>query len=85
MDNSNDAKRKGRLAFGDRNGSRRFPERLVRGEQQHLAKITSEDAAQIRAEYAAGGISQEKLAEKFGISQPTTSSIIRREIWRHVP
>ena len=35
-DNNRDAAEKGRMAKGDRNGSRLYPERLVRGEKHHM-------------------------------------------------
>lgn len=53
-----------------------------RGERNGRARITWLIAREIRRLYAAGGISQQKLADKFGMGQPTVSQIIRNEIWR---
>lgn len=64
-DNSADMVRKGRSAVGDKNGSRRHPERLVRGDNHHHRKnpekvqcenngralLTNEQARNIRRRY----------------------------------
>lgn len=42
--------------------------RAMRGEKQHMAAMTDEEAARIRAEYREGGISIPRLAEKYGKS-----------------
>ncbi len=43
--------------------------------------MTLERAEEIRARYAAGGVSQRKLASEFGISQSSVSLILNRRIW----
>jgi len=40
-------------------------------------KFTLEEAEEIRKEYSAGGISQTKLAVKYGVSQPIINMILR--------
>jgi len=40
-------------------------------------KFTLEEAEAIRKEYSAGGISQTKLAVKYGVSQPIINMILR--------
>jgi DNA-binding XRE family transcriptional regulator len=40
------------------------------------AKLTQEDADAMRALYAAGGITQPQLAERFGVSQSTANNIL---------
>lgn len=42
-----------------------------------IAKLTKQEAAQIRAEYAEGGISQTSLGVKYGVSQMVISRLIR--------
>lgn len=82
-DNSADMVSKGRDAGGDRNGSRLYPERLVRGEENANAKLTPEIVREIRGRSAAG----EKgttLALAFGVRPATISCIVRRKTWRHV-
>lgn len=44
-------------------------------------KVTREQAAEIRARYAAGGVSQFVLAGEYGISQPHVSEIVRKVSW----
>ena len=52
-----------------------------RGSRCYAAKLTEDQVRQIRAEYAAGGISQRLLARKFGISQGPLSAIVLRKSW----
>ncbi len=58
--------------------------RYTRGEDQPRSKLTDEQVASIRSEYAAGGITQKQLGTKYGVIQITISRIIRREIWKHI-
>lgn len=44
-------------------------------------KISSEIAAEIRAQYAAGGVSQQKLGEVFGVNQRMVSNIVLGKAW----
>lgn len=45
------------------------------------AKLSEDDARSIRREYALGLSSQEKIGERYGISQPAVSLIVRRINW----
>jgi len=54
------------------------------GEQNGAARLTAADVLGIRAQYAAGGISQQKLGERFGVSQSSISCVLLRETWAHV-
>ena len=49
----------------------------MRGGGYAKRKFTLEGAEQIRNEYKAGGISQTKLGEKYGVSQPIINMILR--------
>jgi ribosome-binding protein aMBF1 (putative translation factor) len=49
----------------------------MRGGGYAKRKFTLEEAEQIRNEYKAGGISQTKLGEKYGVSQPIINMILR--------
>ena len=40
-------------------------------------KLTDEDVAEIRARYAEGGVSQEALSWKFGVSQKHISDLLK--------
>lgn len=74
-----------RLARGDKNGSRLHPECLVRGEAVSISKLTTSKVIDLRARYAAGGISQRRLAALYGVQQSTIGQILRHETWAHVP
>ena len=50
---------------------------IPKGEDHYRAKITNEEASRIRIAYAVGGISQQGLADRYGLTQCTVSSIIR--------
>lgn len=56
----------------------------VRGENNHNALLTTEQVRNIRNEYDAGGISERKLAQKYGVSRGTIRSIIKRFNWKYV-
>lgn len=47
------------------------------------AKLTDDQVRAIRNRYASGEVSQQKLADEFGLTQPTVSSIIRGETYQH--
>lgn len=55
-----------------------------RGSKHGKAVLTESDAKNIRAEYALGGITQQQLAAKYGVSRQTVSDVIRRVGWAHV-
>lgn len=55
--------------------------RTIRGSDRTDAKLTEADVLEIRA---ASGISQQKLAEKYGVHQVLISKIKKGERWGHV-
>lgn len=65
-DNTQDAMRKGRQVIPK-----------GRGETSGNAKLTNSQAAEIRNRYSAGGISQQKLAIEYGVTQMVVSHIVR--------
>lgn len=65
-DNSLDAREKGRLPTGERNGS---------------SKLTYEQVAEIRALYATGNYSQMQIAAMFHVHQTLISAITRNVRW----
>lgn len=66
LENARDRTARGRLsaAPGERNGR---------------AKLTDAQVAEIRARYAAGGITQIALAHEYGVIQPHISRLVRGE------
>lgn len=93
-----DAKQKGRLATGDRNGARTHRGKLrqgvldylkrhpaaQKGVHNHNAKLTEHQVLEVRRRYAAGGVSQSALAREYGISQTGMSAVLRGTLWQHV-
>jgi hypothetical protein len=69
---------KANMADAGRNGH------IVRGEAHCGSKLTAEIVRAIRAEYAAGGVSQARLARKYGVTGPLIGLIVRRKRWKHV-
>jgi hypothetical protein len=51
------------------------------GEANGASRLTREQADAIRAEYAAGGISQHVLADRYGVTAMTVNKIVRGRTW----
>lgn len=90
QDNNRDRDQKGRNnpVRGDAHWARRHPERNPwlggdhqRGERNNHAKITQEQAEQIRIRYATERTPLHQIASEYGISFYTANKIIRYEIW----
>lgn len=83
-DNTRDMYRKGRAGtIGDRNWTRRFPEKVCRGETAVLSKLKEAQVLEIRNRFASG----EKgvvLAKHFKVSRSVISNITKGRIWKHV-
>lgn len=72
--NTLDKLAKGRHAHGPEHSA------WVRGEKQHMAKLTDEIVRRIRDDRRA----QSAIAAEYGIAQSHVSQIKRRVIWKHV-
>lgn len=98
-DRSNARVYRHRMARGERNGARRYPERVARGvreslrlhpeqikhgEEVHSATLTLAAVIEIRSTYAAGGVRQRDLAERFGVHIMTINDVLKRRTWGHV-
>jgi len=55
------------------------------GQIHPRARFTEAEVLEIRRRYAAGGISQAKLAKEIGCSESAICSIISRRCWAHLP
>jgi hypothetical protein len=55
-----------------------------KGERHGHAKLTDELVRQIRAAYAAGGVTQKQLAEQYNMTQSKISYVVIRRTWKHV-
>lgn len=49
---------------------------IAKGRMRKHCKVSDVEVAQIRAEYAAGGVSQTRLAKKFGLTQSWVSMLV---------
>ena len=52
------------------------------GSSNGRSKLTQEQAAEIRALYATSGLSQDKIAERYGVSQFAISAIVRNKRYK---
>lgn len=99
-ENTRDAAAKGRMAKGDRHGSRTKPESVprgarngaytkpesvARGEAHNRAVVTASKVVEIRTRYALGGVTKKHLAIEYGLSETAVGHIIARRNWKHVP
>jgi ribosome-binding protein aMBF1 (putative translation factor) len=82
-DNMRDMRSKGRGPTGDKNGSRKKPDRLPRGENHVKSKLT-DDAVVTMRRLRQAGMSQREIAERFGVSRPLVSLVVHRKLWAHV-
>ncbi len=55
-----------------------------RGEANYNAKLTEAKVREIRKLYAAGGITHQKIATRYGVSKPLIRNIVARKSWAHV-
>jgi HNH endonuclease len=68
-DNMRDAARKGQMA---------------KGERRPTSKLTDATVRLIRMRYAAGGITQQALADEHGVSISQICGVVNRATWKHV-
>ena|SRR6185437_442844 len=81
--NMADKKCKGRCAYGDKNGSRLYPEKY-QGENNSQSKLSFEDIVEIRKRCSSGQ-TQRNVAKDFNVNEAHISLIVRRKSWKHVP
>ena len=90
QENMQDMVRKGRQAIvpgrgcGDRNGSRLYPEKRPRGEQNSQAKLTECQVREILAKHAEGAITAAQLSRDYNVSKVLVGLIVKRKAWKHV-
>jgi hypothetical protein len=102
-DNARDTYAKGRppnRPLGDRNGSRKHPERLPRGdghvwrahperrprgESSGTAKMTDAEVTELRRLRDEEGWTFRRLADRYGINATQACRIARRLSWKHLP
>jgi hypothetical protein len=93
-DNHRDARERGRLPTGAKNGRNTRPEswagkwppaaeRMARGEHNGAARFTADEIRAIREAFA-GGESQGAISRRVGTTQSHVSRIVLRRVWRHI-
>lgn len=82
-ENVDDMLTKNRHAYGDRNGSRKHPERVARGERAGAAKLSTDDVMRIR-EQRAQGMSVSDIAHRWDVNKSTISRILTGKQWKHL-
>lgn len=70
------------MARGERHGSRMHPEKVRRGECHWRAILKWEQVREIRARYAAGGISLRELGREYDISKKSILNIVHHRQWK---
>lgn len=55
-----------------------------RGTEHYRAKLTEDLVRQLRAEYAAGGVTERDLASRHGVNVGTIHHMLVRNTWKHV-
>lgn len=58
--------------------------RNIRGEAQHLAKLTETDVLEIRAKCLSGHYTQRALAEEYGVSPTAICRVMNAQSWTHI-
>jgi hypothetical protein len=77
------SKAAGRIQSGDEHWTHRDSAKVAKGEQRYWnAKLTAEQVAEIRDRYKAGGISQQKLGDEFGVGQGAIQRIVSGKNWK---
>lgn len=71
-DNMRDASRKGLLP-------------VLKGEQHGRAKLSRSQVLEIRRRYAEQYITQQELADEYGVAGRTMCQVVRGETWKHLP
>lgn len=83
-DNSKDMVKKGRAAFGDRNGSRKYPERMMKGTKHVWAKLNPKRVREIRKLWESGGYRMKDIGKKYRVNPVTVFQVIHGKTWAHV-
>lgn len=82
-ENEHDKIKHGRIPYGDKNGSRKFPERLKRGSSNSNSKLTESKVRDARIR-ALKGESVHDMSIEFGVSVRGLYYAVERKTWRHV-
>jgi DNA invertase Pin-like site-specific DNA recombinase len=56
----------------------------AKGSTNGHSRLTEQQVVDIRAEFAAGGVTKVAIARRLGMSKTSITGIINRRSWRHV-
>lgn len=59
----------------------RWADTYTQARNQKNAKLSAEQVMEIRKRYIPGKVSQQSLADEFGVSQPMIGNIVRNDAW----
>lgn len=82
--NMREAAERHRMAAGDENGSRLYPERLKRGDAHHGSAVSDEQVLEMRNLYASTKVNCTELSKKYKLSISTVAKMLRGELRAHV-
>lgn len=82
--NNRDMMAKGRASPGTERYAAIRADHKPRGEHHGSAKLTEQQVAEIRRRYATMLVTQQTLADEFGVSRRHIGHIIKGTIWRHL-
>lgn len=86
QDNATDKMAKGRHRYGVRYGEEHWthkcPERVAKREKHGGAKLTATQVEEIRQLHRDTLLTEQEIADRYGISRPAVSAIITNRHWR---
>lgn len=69
---------------GDNDGGKITKKDVARGERSGGAKITESQVIEMRQIYSSKTLSQNQLAERYGIDQASVWRIVNNKTWKHI-
>lgn len=84
QENIDDMIKKGRQAKGATHFSATSPEKVVKGESHHKAKLTESDVCEIRKRKVSFGEANKTIARDYGVTRQLIRMIVVGKIWKHV-
>lgn len=83
-DNIADMVKKGRSAYGDKNGSRKHPERMPRGINHVNSKLNPSKIRRIRKMWSDGKLRMKDIGKIFKVDAVSIFNVIHKKTWSHV-
>ena len=82
-DNAMDATKRKRWAYGKKNGTYKYPERVHRGENASWSKLSEKDVINI-LKCISLGEKQNAIAKRFNVTPANINEIYKGKIWKHI-